>query len=77
MTAVSKTPAEKAATLKATILNVNDDQEFRYMMGRMLQAAGFDVVEAASGEEALRLVSSNQDLVLLGVQLQLGGASPI
>ncbi len=69
MTAVSKTPAEKAATLKATILNVNDDQEFRYMMGRMLQAAGFDVVEAASGEEALRLVSSNQDLVLLAVQL--------
>lgn len=52
------------------ILNVDDNDGSRYAKSRTLQRAGFTVCEAASREEALRLVSAEQpDLVLLDVQL--------
>lgn len=38
-----------------SVLIVEDDEAFRRVLGRALQARGFEVRAAASGEEALRL----------------------
>lgn len=52
------------------ILNVDENDGSRYAKSRTLQRAGFTVCEAASGAEALRLVTAEQpDLVLLDVKL--------
>ncbi|HXH10676.1 MAG TPA: response regulator [Alphaproteobacteria bacterium] len=52
------------------ILNVDDNEGARYAKTRMLQHAGFTVLEAASGEEALCLTAGERpDLVLLDVKL--------
>ena len=52
------------------ILNVDDNDGARYAKTRTLQRAGFLVLEASSGSEALsRLKSDEPDLVLLDVKL--------
>lgn len=52
------------------ILNVDDSDGARYSKTRTLQLAGFDVLEAGTGMEALALVKSRMpDLVLLDVKL--------
>jgi PAS domain S-box-containing protein len=54
----------------ALVLNVDDYEAGRYATSRVLRQAGFVVVEAATGEEALRLVRGEEpDLVLLDVNL--------
>jgi PAS domain S-box-containing protein len=54
----------------ATILNVDDTISARYTKSRMLRQAGFSVIEAGSGGEALRLVREQMpQLVLLDVNL--------
>jgi signal transduction histidine kinase len=57
------------ASLRATILNVDDSEANRYATSRMLRGAGFDVVEAASGGEALKLARDGPDLILLDIHL--------
>ncbi|NVI97656.1 hybrid sensor histidine kinase/response regulator [Myxococcus sp. AM009] len=57
------------APVRATILNVNDTPAILYLTGRILTNAGYHVVEATSGTEALRLASGRPDLVLLDVHL--------
>ena len=53
-----------------TILNVDDNDGARYFKTRILQNAGFTVVEAANGTDALALVSEVLPaLVLLDVKL--------
>ncbi|MDY7077782.1 MAG: PAS domain-containing protein [Chloroflexota bacterium] len=54
---------------RITILNVNDDNAVRYAIGRVLRRAEFEVVEAATGEEALRLAREHPDLIILDAQL--------
>ncbi len=54
---------------EARILHVNDDEANRYAVTRMLQKAGFDVIEAATGYEALQKASELPDLVILDVKL--------
>lgn len=55
---------------KPKILNVDDDEGSRYAVTRILQHAGFDVGEAANGEEAVRFAHDYRpDLVLLDVNL--------
>lgn len=52
------------------VLNVDDYGPGRYVRSKVLQQAGFRVVEAASGEEALALTRTvRPDLVLLDVDL--------
>lgn len=52
------------------ILNVDDNDGARYAKTRILQVAGFDVIEAANGADALALVKQRMpDLVLLDVKL--------
>jgi signal transduction histidine kinase len=54
----------------ALILNVNDHEQTRYMCTRMLKLAGFEVIEAATGEEALMQARARlPDVVVLDVKL--------
>ncbi len=63
-------PASKPTTNSVTtILNVDDNEANRYAISRMLQRAGFAVIEAANGEEALQAVASHPDLVVLDVNM--------
>src|SRR5262245_25308647 len=53
-----------------TILNVDDNGGNRYVKSRVLRAAGFEVIEAGSGKDALSLASEQRpDLVLLDIRL--------
>jgi signal transduction histidine kinase/CheY-like chemotaxis protein len=53
-----------------TVLNVNDDPARRYVISRILRAAGFDVTEAATGREGLaRVAADHPTVVVLDVRL--------
>jgi PAS domain S-box-containing protein len=51
------------------VLNVDDYEAGRYATSRVLRQAGFDVLEAASGTEAVQLATRQPDLVVLDVNL--------
>ena len=52
------------------VLNVDDNAANRYVKSRVLRQAGFQVLEAGTGESALRLAAESQpDLVLLDINL--------
>jgi len=53
-----------------SILIVDGDRDFRYAAARVLDRAGLDILEAASGEEALEL-AANHELVLVLVEVRL------
>jgi two-component system, NtrC family, response regulator AtoC len=53
----------------ATILVVDDEQLIRWSLAERLRADGYDVVEAATGGEALERVADGVDLVLLDYKL--------
>ena len=56
--------------MTATILNLDDNTANRYVKSRVLRAAGFAVLEAGTGADALRLAEErNPDLFLLDVRL--------
>lgn len=53
-----------------SILHVDDDEANRYVHTRMLQRAGFNVIEAMTGAQALQLVAEiKPDLIVLDVKL--------
>jgi PAS domain S-box-containing protein len=52
-----------------TILLVDDTEASRYAVSRILRQARFQVVEATTGEEALRLAAEKPDLIILDVNL--------
>jgi PAS domain S-box-containing protein len=55
---------------KPLVLVVDDTDASRYIAARVLRAARMDVIEAGTGEMALRLVSERRpDLVLLDIKL--------
>jgi DNA-binding response OmpR family regulator len=59
-----------APPTRPVVLLVEDDDPVRDLIGRALRANGFDVVAAASGEEALELeVDARVDLLLSDVML--------
>jgi two-component system NtrC family sensor kinase len=52
------------------ILNVDDTEAKRYVTSRILRNAGFEVLEAATGQECLqRAITERPDLIVLDVQL--------
>lgn len=55
--------------VKQRILNVNDSEAGRYATSRILARAGFEVLEAINGTDALALAAQRPDLVLLDVNL--------
>ena len=55
---------------RATILNVNDRDQNRYVVSKMLRNAGYQVIEAPSGLEALeRARTDRPDLIVLDIKL--------
>ncbi|MBV8909773.1 MAG: response regulator [Gammaproteobacteria bacterium] len=61
--------AHQAAPAATRLLVVDDHEPSRYATSRVLRAAGFEVIEAATGTDALALASENVDLVVLDVNL--------
>ena len=55
--------------VSGTILNVDDDVIGRCVTTRILQNAGFKVLEADNGAAALKMASEKPDLILLDVNL--------
>jgi two-component system, sensor histidine kinase len=52
------------------ILNVNDREQNRYVVSKMLRNAGFRVLEAATGAEALECArATHPDLIVLDIRL--------
>ncbi len=53
-----------------TVLLVEDTEDNRFMMRRLLEMTGYRVVEALNGEEAVRLAESeNPELILMDLSL--------
>src|SRR5579871_5316537 len=61
--------SEIASNPEATILYADDTEAQRYAVSRVLRRAGFEVVEAVTGRQALELLSTSPDLVVLDVNL--------
>ncbi len=60
----------KNSIMTIKILNVDDDDAGRYAKGRILRQAGFEIIDAQTGAEALRLVETERPvLVLLDIKL--------
>jgi len=54
----------------ATVLLVEDTEDNRFMMRRLLEMAGYGVVEATNGEEAVRFAQSERpDIILMDLSL--------
>src|SRR5215510_6763299 len=55
---------------RSVALNVDDNEEGRYAVSRVLKQADFEVIDAANGHDALRLsLERKPDVVLLDVKL--------
>lgn len=53
-----------------TILHIEDNEANRYVVARLLQNAGFTVIQAVSGAEGIQLaIEQSPDLVILDVKL--------
>jgi two-component system chemotaxis response regulator CheY len=61
---------------KKTVLVVEDDEDCRYVYGEFLRFAGFDFLEAANGEAALRALASSPKIALVVLDLTLPGVTP-
>jgi PAS domain S-box-containing protein len=57
------------AQTKDRILFVDDQESDRYVVGRLLRREGFEVKEAATGKETLRLAMEIPDLIILDIRL--------
>ena len=56
--------------MKKRILVVDDEEEYRVLLTRVLTGAGFDVFSAGTGQEGLKLFASRHpDLIMLDVML--------
>lgn len=51
------------------IVHVDDRDENRYIVSKILRSAGFKVIEGKTGKEALELATSLPDLIILDVRL--------
>src|SRR5262245_10090862 len=58
-----------ATQTPVSILYVDDDEDNRQAFGWLFRSAGFEVKEASTGSEALRLAAEKPDLVILDVNL--------
>jgi DNA-binding response OmpR family regulator len=62
--------SEPVAQPKTVVLNVNDSDAMRLAITAVLRRADFEVLEAATGEEALPLIDAHEPhLVVLDVHL--------
>lgn len=61
--------------MKKTALIVEDTDANRIFFERLLQQAGFDVIGASSGMEALRKLDESQSLALALIDMEIPGLS--
>ncbi len=66
-----------AVTNKATILIIDDDDEIRYSLSRVLSAEDFTVSAAASGEEGVAAIKKGPLPDLVFLDIRMGGMSGI
>ncbi len=60
----------KSSRKNPTVLIVDDDETLRYSLGRIVKIAGFNVLEASSGQEATVILScSEPDVVVSDIVL--------
>lgn len=57
------------AERRRRLLVVDDNDASRYATVRILRAAGFDIVESATGSQTLELATSDIDLIVLDINL--------
>ena len=55
----------KEQTEPLTVLLVEDTEDNRFMMRRLLEMAGYHVIEAMNGEEAVRLAKTGSPRLIL------------
>jgi len=59
------------SSAKKKILVVDDEEIMRSFLSDLLEDCGYDVVQASSGEEAIKLIAENKfDLVITDIRLQ-------
>ena len=54
---------------RITVLNVDDTDEHRYAVTRLLKKTGFNVIEPRNGREALEKAATKPNLIILDVNL--------
>lgn len=54
---------------KAKILHIDDSEANRYAVRHILENAGYEVIEAASGDKGLKLSEDLPDLIVLDIRL--------
>lgn len=70
MSAKSGVKMKKKAAEPPTVLLVEDTEDNRFMMRRLLEMSGYRVVEAMNGEEAVRLArDESPQLILMDLSL--------
>lgn len=58
--------------MEVKLLLVEDTEDNRYMMRRLLEMEGYDVVEARNGEEAVKVATQeNPSLILMDLSLPI------
>jgi len=63
--------ADPSGNSAIRILTVDDNEALRYSLARSLRDAGYQVVEAKTGAEALARAAELPDLITLDVNLSL------
>jgi two-component system, cell cycle response regulator DivK len=62
----------KARVKSITILLVEDTEDNRFMLRRLLEMSSYQVIEAVNGEEAVRMAAQSvPDLILMDLSLPL------
>jgi CheY-like chemotaxis protein len=62
----------RGQTEPVTVLLVEDTEDNRFMMKRLLEMSGYHVVEATNGEEAVKLAETeNPALILMDLSLPM------
>ena len=70
MSAKSGVKMKKKAAEPPTVLLVEDTEDNRFMMRRLLEMSGYRVVEAMNGEEAVKLArAESPQLILMDLSL--------
>lgn len=64
-------------TKPATILIIDDDDEIRYSLGRVLSSGDFEIKEAGSGEDGVAMVKEGPFPDLIFLDIRMGGMSGI
>ena len=60
----------------SSILIIDDDSEIRYSLDRVLSQAGYQIIEAASGEEGIEIVRKQSPSIIF-LDIRMGGMTGI